>query len=198
MTGLLLSTFGHSVTLTDMDDWRDQRAEGLPFERGKIEAGLPFESERFDFVFSFETFEHVENPTICLEEVRRVCRPGGKVFLLFGPLYASAWGLHAFSTLKMPYPQFLFSDAFLHRKIEQIGVYDLGRLSHALQPLNKWRLADYVKLWSSNKWTVEEFEACGPSEFLNLVFQYPEAFWGRGLTYDDLVSQSIRLEIKRC
>ena len=119
------------------------------------------------------------------------------VFLLFGPLYASAWGLHALSTFRMPYPQFLFSDAFVEEKVKQLGVYDLGKLSNALQPLNKWRLRDFANLWSSDKWSVEEFSKWGPSELLDLVFKYPEAFCGRGLRYEDLVTQAIRIQIKR-
>jgi len=41
---------------------------------------LPFESERFDLVYSDFVLEHVEFPQPFLTEVRRILRPGGSYF----------------------------------------------------------------------------------------------------------------------
>ena len=41
---------------------------------------LPFENESFDAVVSFEVFEHVFNLEDILKEIRRVIKPGGKLF----------------------------------------------------------------------------------------------------------------------
>lgn len=43
--------------------------------------GLPFEDESFDAVLCFETLEHVESQAQVLEELARVCRPDGRVFI---------------------------------------------------------------------------------------------------------------------
>jgi SAM-dependent methyltransferase len=42
---------------------------------------LPFEDAAFDAVLCFETLEHVENPPQVLDELARVCRPDGRVFV---------------------------------------------------------------------------------------------------------------------
>jgi SAM-dependent methyltransferase len=42
---------------------------------------LPFDDGSFDCVFCFETLEHVESPAQLLEELARVCTPGGRVFV---------------------------------------------------------------------------------------------------------------------
>ncbi len=42
---------------------------------------LPFDDGSFDCVFCFETLEHVESPAQLLEELARVCAPGGRVFV---------------------------------------------------------------------------------------------------------------------
>ncbi len=150
MTGAVLGCYGHTVTLTDIEDWRDDRARGLAFLRADLCAGLDLPAGAFDLVCSYNTFEHLADPARALAELIRVCRPGGLIHLKFGPLYASAWGLHAYQTLTMPYPQFLFSPAFVAGKVRQLGVRDLGRDLEALQPLNRWRARDFARLWAGS------------------------------------------------
>ena len=45
---------------------------------------LPFRDDRFEFVTSYQTLEHVENPEAALDEMRRVTSPGG-VVIVAGP-----------------------------------------------------------------------------------------------------------------
>ncbi len=57
---------------------------------------LPFSTNSFDAAFSFWVLEHIERPAAMLDEMRRVVRPGGTIFLVAA--YAVApWvsqGLH--------------------------------------------------------------------------------------------------------
>lgn len=66
-----------------------RRDPGLPVVVGDMRR-LPFRSEAFDVVWNSSTLEHVEQPDIALEEMRRVTRSGGHVFVgvpyRFGPL----------------------------------------------------------------------------------------------------------------
>ena len=98
LTALSLSNYGLSVVACDMDDYRDEKAKSLDFVCSKIENGLPLADDTFDAIYSYEAFEHVEDPAKCFKEIERLCRPGGIVYLNFGPLFASALGLHAFGT----------------------------------------------------------------------------------------------------
>ncbi len=41
---------------------------------------LPFRDEAFDFVFSLAVLEHLRQPFLAAEEMRRVLRPGGQVY----------------------------------------------------------------------------------------------------------------------
>lgn len=43
--------------------------------------GMPFDEASFDAVLCFETLEHVENPAQVLDQLARVCRPDGRVFI---------------------------------------------------------------------------------------------------------------------
>ena len=63
---------------------------------------LPFGPEVFDVVFSHAVIEHVADPLAYLKEIRRVIRPGGRVFLQTAP-YLSQHGSHL-PRLRVPVP----------------------------------------------------------------------------------------------
>jgi SAM-dependent methyltransferase len=42
-------------------------------------ARIPFESEAFDIVYSFQTFEHIQNIEVTFKEICRILKPGGRL-----------------------------------------------------------------------------------------------------------------------
>ena len=54
---------------------------------------LPFEDEFFDVVSSYQTIEHVSDVKVCLDEMLRVLKKGGMLFLHF-PDYRSSFEAH--------------------------------------------------------------------------------------------------------
>lgn len=197
MTGRLLSDFGHQVMLCDIEDWRDDRARDLGFEKCDVCETIPFGDASFDFVYSYNAFEHLANPSSAFCELERVCRPGGMILLSFGPLYCSPWGLHAYRALRMPYPQFLFSRSFVDDKISQLGIYDLGRMMYSLQPLNRWRISQFRELWRNGSCVVLRECINEDVSHLDLILRYPDAFRGRDLVVEDLVTQGVRVLLRK-
>ena len=57
---------------------------------------LDFPDHHFDMVYSIATLEHVQNPIRALEEMLRVTKLGGHVYVQAGPLYHSPYGHHMF------------------------------------------------------------------------------------------------------
>ena len=195
-TGALLHSFGHDVSLADLDDWRDGTARALPLVLGDICEGLPLPAGQFDLVYSYNTWEHVPDPAAALTEAIRLTRPGGLVYLRFGPLFASAWGLHAYKTLTIPYAQFLFSETCLATKLGQLGIHDLGRDRVELQPLNRWRVEQFERSWSeANVAIIRSSRRSDPAQ-LRIVHQFPDAFRGRGLTFDDLTVKTLEVAFR--
>lgn len=63
----------------------------IPFEFFNV-METPRLSQTFDLVICASLIEHVEHPRVALENIRRLLKPGGKIFLTFPPFY-SLWML---------------------------------------------------------------------------------------------------------
>ncbi len=193
--GAMLANFGHSVALTDMEDWRSRMAKNVPFQAANISEGLPYGDGSFDCVVSFNSFEHFPEPKKAFSESLRVTKSGGILHFDFGPLYCSPWGLHAYRSLYMPYSQFLFSQGYIDKKLRELGINDLGKKRTELQYMNRWRAYQFQDLWSTEPTKIVSCRWRHDAEHLGLVKEYPEAFSGRGLCFEDLVRSSIAVVI---
>ena len=196
VAGKCLADAGVDVTLTDMDDWRHDLAKPLPFHRGDACGRLPFEDDSFDLAYSFNTFEHLHDPAAALAEMQRVVRPGGLIHLKFGPLYASAWGLHAYRTLPVPYAQFLFSPQKLDVLLKERGINDLGGVRNDLQPMNRWRLSRFDAMFADGGGEIIERGRTVDLSGLWVIDRCPAAFAGRGLRFDDLIVKTLRFTVR--
>ncbi len=196
MVSALLAGLGHQVLMVDQSDWRDARAARVDFVQCDVDAGVPFQDGEFDLLISYNAFEHVKRPDKVLAEMRRLCRPGGKLLLDFGPLYASPFGLHAWN-LRLPWPQFLLSPTLLERMVRNTTLSDLGALQEDLQSTNGWTLSRFRRLWATSGCAVEHIFEDEDHRFLDLVTEFPEAFRGRELTFEDLVKNSIEIMLTR-
>lgn len=196
MSGTALSIYGHQITLLDYQDWRDSRAHGQNFIQADLGKSIALPNSSYDFIFSFNAFEHIPDPALAMNEMVRVLRPGGFIWLDFNPLYASPLGLHAFS-FKMPYPQFLFSDDIIQSKLKTMGLHDLGHEMEELQPLNRWRPQQFRYLWHRGDCSVIDYYETTDFSHLDLVLKYPLAFQGRNLCLDDLTVAGMRIVLQK-
>lgn len=65
---------------------------GLDVQEGSI-LELQFNDNSFDLVCSFDVVEHVQDDALAVRELKRVCKPGGVVFITV-PALMSLWGKH--------------------------------------------------------------------------------------------------------
>lgn len=188
MFGTIMSIFGHNVILCDLEDWRMDKAKETPFFHHDCTRPFPAEMQRtFDLVTSFNSFEHFPDPGRSFHHLWSLLKPGGVMHLAFNPIYCSAWGLHAYGTVFIPYAQFLFSDTFIHDRLKELGVKDLARTLDELQYLNQWKAAQFKELWSDlPDGEVIHVAEQRREEHLDLIERYPECVSGRGLTVEDL------------
>ncbi len=197
MVGERLAAAGHHCELVDVEDWRDARAQRLPFRLADICRRLPFGAGEFDLVYSFNAFEHMADPAAAFGEILRVLKPGGHVYLSFNPLFCSPWGLHAYHTLNMPYPQFLFSEPFLGRLLAGHGIVDLGKARTELQPLNRWKPEQFRALWRSRECQIVSESVVREFVGVPVILGYPESFRGLGLTVDDVTISGLAVLVRK-
>lgn len=80
---------------------------------------LPFASERFDAILSFDVFEHVQDLEWVLAECRRVLRPGGRLLAVFPP-YWHPTEHHLGLVTRMPCLHWFFSGRELVRAYDRV------------------------------------------------------------------------------
>lgn len=75
-------------------------------------AQMPFEDGSFDTVIMNDAMEHVSKPLEVLNEVYRILKPGGKLFVNFPP-YNHPTGAHLSDVIGIPWVHVFFSDKTL-------------------------------------------------------------------------------------
>lgn len=135
------------------------------FAAGVGEA-LPFASESFDAVLSYDVLEHVQDPRKTLAEVFRILKTGG-LFLAVFPPYFHPKGSHLEGYVsRLPYANVFFSSKTLLSAIDEL----LEERGDGYRPQ---RLRPGDKLYGLNGLTIRKFRGMTKSskfEVLSLEF----------------------------
>ncbi|WP_052341484.1 class I SAM-dependent methyltransferase [Salinarimonas rosea] len=178
-----------AIAIDPASDAFDQRARdaGASLRCMHAEA-LDLPDDSIDLAFSYDAFEHVADPAVAFREVLRVVRPGGLVYLNFGPLYNSRLGLHAYRQIPIPFCQFLFDRETLDAYCRE---NELRPIKY--EQLNGWSLARFRALWREERAHMRplRYVETFSSEGMDLVERYPELFRRDGLDYEELACENI-------
>lgn len=164
-------------------------ASGARFA-GMDASRLGFSDASFDLVFSYNSFEHFPEPDVVLQEAMRVVRPGGYIYLNFGPLWLSARGAHQFQTISVPYVECLFTKDTLTQFAEAEGIELMGYFW-----MNEWTLSRYRDLWqrvSPQLERVTYYETFN-ADHVDLISRYPSCFRHKTSQFDDLLVSNIEV-----
>jgi SAM-dependent methyltransferase len=143
---------------------------------------LLFRDGLFDFAFSLNAFEHIPDPGRALQEIARVLKPGGTVFLQFSPLYFADDGHHLFGLTDLPWVHLLYERAEIKRMILEAGKVP-NEVDNILNTLNGYRVKQYLEIFDHTDLEMVEkhlhqscaVEGAERSEaFARLKAQYPE------------------------
>jgi ubiquinone/menaquinone biosynthesis C-methylase UbiE len=196
MVSSILGRNGKTATAIDIStEGLDERAinEGVKFHQMDAE-NLLFEDESFDFIFSYDSFEHFSKPEKVLTEAIRVIKKGGYIFLSFGPLYYSPLGEHAYRSITVPYCQILFPKDMLNNFADQNGL-DRIDFNH----VNGWSFDDYEYLWTmyNKNLKVLKYDKFYNLEYLDLIKKYPSCFMDKSGNFDNFIVSSIDILFKK-
>jgi SAM-dependent methyltransferase len=192
---LAIAESGHEAFAIDTRDEFDSRVRASAVICRTMDAtDLEYADGYFDCAYSYDVFEHVGDPGMALAEAIRVVRPGGTIYLSFGPLYNSAQGLHSHRVLHVPYRQHLFSKSTLDRYAESTG---RGRISY--KNVNQWSLKQFRVLWGdvSHLTRVVSYKEESNTDFVGLIQRYAEHFRTQVDSIDELLVARIELRLQK-
>jgi len=195
MVSCCLTQNGKETTAIDYRDTGfDERASRLGVSLMQMNAAdLQFEDESFDFIFSYDAFEHVGSPEDVLREAMRVVKKGGYIYLDFGPIYYSPFGEHAHESISVPYCQLLFTRNTINDFATQNGLQPID-CSH----VNGWSLENYRELW--NKYSqlkkVRYYESVDLSH-LDVIRAYPSCFKSKSNYFENFIVDNIKVLFRK-
>ncbi len=190
MTAHALQQMGKTAVGIDIRvEGLDTRAVAGGAAFAGMDAGrLGFAAGSFDLVYSFNSFEHFPDPEIVLQEALRVLRPGGLLYLEFGPLWLSPRGAHQFQTISVPYVECLFTKETLTAYAAAHSIPLMGYFW-----MNEWPLARYRDLWDRYAGQLERvaYYEIYNADHVDLIARYPTCFRAKTAHFDDLIVSNI-------
>jgi SAM-dependent methyltransferase len=152
--------------------------------------------QSYDLVVSWSALEHIPEPEKVFSECLRILKPGGYLYLQFGPLYYSPWGYHHYSVLKMPYLHLLFPERLIHNYARQVRGNDYagylpwtnGEDIDAYRFLKRQLPADYL---------LESYNSGFDHSSAHIISKYPEVFKSKQVSFESFFVDSIQVGVYR-
>ena len=80
----------------------------IPFKKISLAETIPIKDSTYDFIYCSSVIEHLENPTLMLQESFRILKQNGYMLLSFPPFYSlSLVGGHQFKPFHCPWREML-------------------------------------------------------------------------------------------
>lgn len=172
---------------------RRARVAGVRFVQTDAST-LAFGADSVDLVYSFAAFEHFADTAGVIEESWRVLRPGGYLYLLFGPVYTSPYGLHAYRQIPLPYCHYLFADADLRAYATEQG------MPVKWPYVNGVSVTAYRRLWAE---AGKRFDTLYYHEHptggvgAELIAEFPQCFRGKVPDFGDLLVSAVEICLRK-
>jgi ubiquinone/menaquinone biosynthesis C-methylase UbiE len=145
---------------------------GVRFIAGDAER-LPFADRSFDLIVANDSLEHFRDPAAALDELERVLKPDGRLFLFFTP-WGSPLGSHLYDYIHTPWCHLLYPEWLIRELLERAamarGAPDPAAESERLMgeyhiELNKITVARYRRILRAHPDLELEHEELKPPKF---------------------------------
>ncbi|MBT8208051.1 MAG: methyltransferase domain-containing protein [Acidimicrobiia bacterium] len=115
------------------------------------------EEAAYDFVFSWETFEHLIDPRGALTAMARALVVGGHAFHAYNPFFAHNGG-HSLATLDFPYGHVVLSDSEFARYVEEFRPSEASRaVAFHRSSLNRMTQSQFREQAAATGFDIVEF-----------------------------------------
>jgi SAM-dependent methyltransferase len=150
----------------------------------------------FEVVLSWSALEHIPNPSAVFSECLRILKPGGYLYLHFGPLYYSPWGYHQYSVLKCPYLHILFPDSIIHQYAVKVRGEDY-------QGYLPWTNGESIEAYDFIRRSLPFGYLLDSCQFgfdyysSQFIIRYPEVFKSKRVPFESFFADSVQAWIRR-
>jgi len=187
----------HAVALDIADSlYPEVREAGVELIRTSADNMVPIPDKSYDLVVSWSALEHIPNPEKAFEECLRILKPGGYLYLQFGPLYYSPWGYHHYSLLRCPYLHLLFPEYLIHEYGRKLKGNDYAGY---LPWTNGEPLDSYYFCWKPLPYSylLETYSSGFDYYSSHIIAQYPEIFKSKNVPFESFFVDSMSIGIYR-
>lgn len=143
---------------------------------------VPFESDRFDLIWSYTAFEHLRYPAITVKECFRILRPGGYLVALID------LGDHSFYGHAKARPDKLF-DCLQYPE----WLWNLMRWNRSSY-VNRLRRSDWLRLFAQAGFVLRAQEATVSEDIVRLL---PQLTYLQKYRYDDAVTHVLTVCVEK-
>lgn len=186
---------GKEAYAVDIRSWIQEEAKEAGVKHYVMDAAnLKFTDNSFDFIFTYDSFEHFSDPEKVLLEASRVLKKNGYFFISFGNCFHSAKALHINDKINIPYCQLLFKKELLNKYVKD---HELGEIHYDF--INNWTNRQFKKLWKKHE---SNFKIIKYKEILNLnnleiISEYPSIFRSKTNDFNDLIVNDFIIVLKK-
>jgi ubiquinone/menaquinone biosynthesis C-methylase UbiE len=152
--------------------------------------------QSFELVLSWSALEHIPNPALVFAECLRILKPGGYLYLHFGPLYYSTWGYHHYSVIKCPYLHILFPESLIHAYAKKVkGESYAGYLPYTSgEPIESY---DFIRRKLPYGYLLESCLMGFDYYSSDIITHYPQVFKSKRVSFESFFTDSFRIGIYR-
>ncbi|HLX27879.1 MAG TPA: class I SAM-dependent methyltransferase [Casimicrobiaceae bacterium] len=124
------------------------RRHGVEFHLDRVAfhqtdaTNLFYRDALFDAVVSINSFEHIGNPGKALDEMIRVTRPGGCIYVSTDPIWTADTGSHFFHRVREPWAHLLCGNDEFMARMRADGASESEAREYETA-MNRWREKDY-------------------------------------------------------
>lgn len=173
-----------SCTAIDVVDYRSPEQASETHVTCVVYEGrdVPFESDRFDLIWSYTAFEHLRHPAIIVRECFRILRPGGCLVALID------LGDHSFYGKATACPDKVF-DCLRYPE----WLWNLMRWNRSSY-VNRLRQSDWIRLFTQTGFVLRAQEATVSEDIIRSL---PQLKYLHKYRYDDAVTSVLTVCVEK-
>ena len=107
-----------------------------------------FRDDYFDFITSFNALEHIPDPLKALNEIVRVTKKGGIIYVTFDPIWTADTGSHFIYRVPEPWAHLVDDQDTFIKKMQRAGSSE-DEISEFKNGMNQLRLSKYRDIFES-------------------------------------------------